>query len=184
MYYYLVASLPSLVQGEPPLFTPEDYRFKCQGVLTEEHRAELDRIIEGRLDELRTPFGQRWRDIETEIRNGAARVRAGREGIDESPYIEPVTACCVSIEHDVEHALSSGNPMEQEFALDRVRWKAVEELEGQDPFGLAPALGYAVKLRIAKRWADLSEEEGRKRVDTFVDTSTQEIMEAYKVEGL
>ena len=182
MYYYLVASLPPLVQGEPPPFTPEDYRFKCQGVLTEEHLAELDRIVEGHRNELRTPFGRRWRDMETSIRNVAARVRAGREGIDESPYIESVSACCVAVEHDVQHALSQGNPMEQEFALDRVRWNALDELSLEEPFGLAPALAYAVKLRIAKRWADLSEDEGRKTVKEFVDRNTQEIREAYKVE--
>ena len=42
-YQYLVSSLPALSLDAPPPFSPDEFRFKCQGVLAKADLAELDR---------------------------------------------------------------------------------------------------------------------------------------------
>ncbi len=181
MYYYLVASLPPLVLGTPAPFTPEEFRFNCQGVLSKPHLDELDAILAGNTRDSTEQFTMRWHDIDTEIRNVCARIRAGREGIDESPYTQSVTEYSVAVEHSVTDALSKANPMEQELALDRVRWRALEELGKENSFGLDAALAFALKLRIAMRWSKMTEEAGREYVEDFIHKNTHEIIEDYKV---
>ena len=60
----------------------------------------------------------------------------------------------------------------REQALDRCRWHVVEELALPDPFGLAAVLAFAIKLRIAERWAALNETVGERKVEDFIAAMT------------
>jgi hypothetical protein len=60
-YQYLVSSLPALSLEAPPPFAPAEFRFKCQGVLSEADLAELDLLLAGRAAEGARRFRGRGR---------------------------------------------------------------------------------------------------------------------------
>ena len=59
-YQYLVSSLPALSLEAPPPFSPDEFRFKCQGVLSKADLAELDLLLAGKSAEGRTAFSKAW----------------------------------------------------------------------------------------------------------------------------
>jgi len=167
-YYYLVASLPSLVLGEPPPLNMERLRFSCSTVLEPEDMAELERIAAGRDEECSGAFMQAWRDAEYQLRNAVAAVRAHRRNVEAQPHLREHRGFRVWIEKAVTDAFAKPNPAEREMALDRLRWQILDELSRQDPFGVGPVLAFALKLRMAERWARLDAAAGRRMLDGFV----------------
>jgi hypothetical protein len=73
----------------------------------------------------------------------------------------------------VTDAFTRINPLEQEAELDRARWVLADDLALTEPFGLAGILAFAVKLRIAERWAGFDEEKGRKNVEELILASAE-----------
>ena len=73
----------------------------------------------------------------------------------------------------VTDALARPTPLERTVELDRCRWHVAEDLARRDPFGISAVLAFAVKLRIAQRWAAMSDETGRARVEEEVRRNTE-----------
>ena len=167
-YTYLVASLPALSLEAPPPFSPEEFRFRCQGVLSDEDLAELDRLLAGQAESGRTEFAQAWAAADAQVRNAAARARSAKRGIEAKGYLHSHPGYAVWLDKDVADALAKANPLARELGLDGARWKFVEELALADAFGLPAVLAFAVKLMLAARWAALNEEAGRRRLEELV----------------
>jgi hypothetical protein len=53
--------------------------------------------------------------------------------------------------------------------LDRLRWRWAEQAARVDPFGMAAILGFALRLRLALRWAALREDSGRAAAAAFIE---------------
>jgi hypothetical protein len=59
--------------------------------------------------------------------------------------------------------------LQRERGLDKLRWKIAESLQGYDPMDVTVALAYAIKLKLAWRWANLNVETG---LTTFEQLTT------------
>lgn len=166
-HWYLVASLPYLRFGEKPPVTRDAFLAACAGWLGEEEQAVLQAGFENR-DPVDGGVAQCWWNSEVQLRDAVARVRARNRGTDAARFIRPHEGFSVSIEKMVVDAFTRPNPLEQEAELDRARWTLADELALNEPFGFSGVLAFAVKLRIAERWAGLDDAAGQAKVEKQV----------------
>ena len=165
--YYLIASLPTLDLETAPAITPDAFAQLCHEQLALAEADAAEALVAGR--EAPHPFVRDWRDRDTLLRNAAARQRAARRTTDPEPYQKPTSGCDLRIERDVEAAFQSADPLQRERQLDRIRWRVADELQGPDPMTPRAALAYAVKLRLACRWAALTPGAGRAAAARLLD---------------
>jgi len=173
-YYYLAASLPSLALGEDPPVSGGRFDELCR-----EHLCPADLRA---LEEMKTAFEQEpshgvvreWRNSETRLRNAAVTQRASRLRREAEPHLREQAGADLYTEKEATDAFARPNPLEREMALDRVRWRHADELAGYDPFDTRAILAYAIKLRLAERWAAMSDEEGSKKTEEIVNQTTNE----------
>ena len=168
LYPYLVSSLPALALAAPPPFTPEEFRFRCQGVLGQADLAELDLLLAGRSAEGRTAFSKAWAGGDAQIRNTAAKTRGARLGVEAKPFLKSHPGYAVWLDKEVTDALAKANPLDRELGLDGARWKFVEDLARNDATGLPAVLAFAVKLMLAARWTARQDEAGREWLEKLV----------------
>jgi len=167
--YYLVASLPTLVLGDPPPFSRQEMPTRCANMLSEEELVELQLFLEERESECTSDFVRRWHHADTQIRNAVARIRAGKLQAEARSYLRDHEGFDVSLEKAVTDAYARANPMEREQALDRCRWHVLDELVLRDPFEFSAVLAWAMKLRLVERWASLNDEDGRKSFEKLIE---------------
>ncbi|MBP7275829.1 MAG: DUF2764 family protein [Kiritimatiellae bacterium] len=172
MYTYLVASLPTLTFGEPPPWSPEDFLFRLDGVLGERERAQVAAILEDR-PVSGSAFADGWQARETQLRNAVARHRAAALNVDVRGTQRPHAGYDGYVAEMVTNSLARTPPLERAVELDRCRWHVAEDLARRDSFGISTVLAFAVKLRIAQRWAAMSDETGRARVEEEVRRNTE-----------
>lgn len=173
-YYYLVASLPLLERGDPPPMTADEFLFHCTGPLSTADWMELQHVIGGDAEHCTSEAGKRWFAADAQLRNAATRVRANRLGVDPGDFLEAHPGFDNRIEKAVTDAFAKPTPLEMETTLDTCRWRILEDMETDDPFGLGSVLAFAVKLSITRRWHDMSEEAGRARVEALIEDQTGE----------
>lgn len=171
-YHYLVASLPTLSFGAQHPFTSREFFTRCAGVLTTRDLAILEAVQQGRAAS-GNPFAEAWTAREIQLRNAVARSRGTRLGIDSRGFQREHAGYDVALAQAVTDALAQPTPLEREQALDRCRWRLADELALHDPFGLGVVLAFAVKLRIAERWAGLTEAAGQRTLDEMIQTMTR-----------
>ncbi len=167
-YNYLVASLPALSLDAPPPYTPDEFRFHCQGVLSEGDLAELDLLLAGQAAEGHAAFSRQWAAGDAQIRNTAARMRGAKLGVEAKPFLHSHPGYAVWLDKEVTDALAKPSPLVREMGLDAARWNFVEELALADPTGLPAVLAFAVKLMLVVRWAAMEEDAGRERLEELV----------------
>jgi len=182
-YYYLVASLPPVALGDPPPWPPRKFLFHCQGALAQDDWTELSLLTEARPAEGASDFAAWWLALDTQIRNIQARMRAARLHIEARPFIRMHTGYDVTVAQAVMDAMNRTQPLEREMALDRCRWNALDERILGDRFGFDEIMAYALRLRLMERWARLSDEEGLKRVETFITDNVDESIELERLGG-
>ena len=181
-YYYLISSLPGISIDAKPAINLADFRASCADQLSPGDQQALEVILEPpALPEAQShPFVAQWHARETQLRNASARLRAAKRQIDAGEYIRTHTGFDVGLEESVDDAFAQATPLAREQALDRVRWRVLDELTGSDPFSAAAVFAYGVKLRISERWASLDAETGQAKIgaalanseDEAVDTAT------------
>lgn len=171
-HWYLVASLPYLRFGEKPPVNCAAFLAACTGRLAEEDVAVLQAALDNRCSP-DSEVARRWWNGEVELRNAVVRVRARSRGTDPASFIRLHSGFSVSIEKMVTDAFARTNPLEREAELDRARWVQADDLALTAPFGFAAVFAFAVKLRIAERWAGLDEEAGRKNVEEMILASAE-----------
>lgn len=170
-HWYLVASLPYLRFGEKPPVSRSAFLAACGNWLAEEELAVLRAVLENR-DPAGGGAAGRWWNGEVQLRDAVARVRARNRSADAARFIRPHEGFSASIEKAVTDAFTRSNPLEQEAELDRARWELADELALTAPFGFPGILAFAVKLRIAERWAGLSDVSGQQKVEEFIEQAT------------
>ena len=177
-YYYLVATLPSLTFGTPPELSFDAFRTLCAEHLSPGDTAVFDRAFGEDPDSCSHPFVARLRERDRQIRNATARARAARRSADATPFLREHTGYDVHTENAVGSAFAQGTPLQRETALDRLRWDAIEEFQGHDPFSMTALLAYGFRLRIAERWAAMDEETGTRTLDVLMKNLMDEPMAA------
>jgi len=168
-YYYFAASLPVISMDTAPDLTLDEFREQCELHLTDRHRAAVENLLDDSPDEAPCTFTLQWRSRETQLRNAIARHRASRRNQDVGPYLKDHDGFEADVDDEVDTAFASPTPLDRELAFERLRWNAIEEIEGLDEFSIDAILGYALKLRIAHRWAAMDEESGQSRADELIN---------------
>ena len=181
MSFYLVAGLPMLDMDEAPPWTPEEFNVQCEGVLEPDDARELRCFVEDRAQEGQSDFARWWADLDTQIRNTLARLRAARLGVDARSWQRMHSGFDVTVEQGVLDAMQHANPRERELGLDRCRWAALDDRTAAHPFGFETVCAYALRLRILQRWAGLDAETGRERIETFIAEQTNQALEPERI---
>ena len=172
-YWYLVSSLPHLRFGDKSPMSAEAFRAACIGWVADDELALIDAALEN-CEPTLTGCAAAWWNGEVQLRDALVRVRAKNRGTDASSFIKPHDGFSVTIEKMVTDAFTRPDPLEQEMELDRARWSLVDELAVVAPFAFPAVLAFAVKVRIAERWAGMDEETGSENVEELILTATSE----------
>ena len=167
-YYYFAASLPALSPDAPPPFTAAAVLEACRQHLSAADAAEAARLLAGPGEPGISPFGRAWHDRETLLRNAVARIRAARLKTDAAPHLRPAAGYDAAAERAAADAFARPTPSEREKALDRFRWRTLDELAAGGLFSSAAVLAYGLRLRIVERWASLDKARGRAAADAWV----------------
>ena len=167
-YYYYMASLPSLSMDEPPPVSSAEFMRNCQRLLEPRDWSALSRLMQpGESGKSSRPFIRRWRDAEASMQNTTARMRGARLKRDATQYMHAEEQFDASAEQAALDAFSRRDPAAREESLDRFRWRQIEMLAGTDMFSVDALFAYALKLRIAERWASFDREKGRRRMEAI-----------------
>lgn len=170
-YYYLSASLPLLVFGDPPPLSAAAFLERCAEHLEPAHFSVMSLLLAG--EPVGHPFGEAWMDADTDIRNAAARARATRLNRDAAPMLRGQKDIRVFVRDAVAEAFAAATPLDRERALDRLRWRLLDELAGFDPFAPEAMFAYGLKLRLAEKWARLDGDAGRRALDAAVEAGAR-----------
>lgn len=164
-YFFLIASLPGLSLDAPPTLTVGKFRKMCEGWLTERELSAVDEVLTANESRSHNPFLLRWRDRETQLRNAVVRQRAAKLSVDPESHLRDHGAVEAATEKLVSNIFMRQPTLGRELELDRHRWQIVDEVAGHDPYRLSGILAYALKLRIAERWAHMDERRGREALE-------------------
>ncbi len=174
-HWYLVSSLPHLRLGEKPPMSAEVFRAACAGHLSADEMPAIEAALENR--EPSAGIASRQWNAEVQLRDAVIRLRAKNRGVDAAPFLKAHDGFSVAIEKRVTDAFARPDPLEQELALDRARWNLSDELALTEPFGFPGVLAFAIKVRIAERWAALDEDTGKETVEKLILSATTEDVE-------
>ncbi len=164
-YPYLVASLPVLDMDMDPPITLDRFLFEAKGVLSETDDAELHCLLADESESCTSRFAAQWFEFEFDLRHRIAAVRAGRLGIDPRAAVPYQASGDAVTRRAVLDAFAKTNPLERELQIDQTRWRYLEELGKQEPFGFAAVLAFALQLRLAHRWTGMSVGAGTNSLD-------------------
>jgi hypothetical protein len=163
VFTYLLASLPTLSLDEAPKVSRDDFLVLCERFVSAEEQADLEAVFTPDDPDKappNTPVAATWQAWETQWRNAIARQRAARRRLEASPYVRSHPGYRVDIPLAVAEAYTKETPLSRELALDELRWRLLDDLALQDPWGFAALYAYAVKLQLAWRWAGFSDDAG------------------------
>jgi hypothetical protein len=177
-YYFLVASLPMLSMEEAPPFSAETFEATCAEHLSARDAEALSLILAQDMDtKAAHPFVTTWRETETQLRNAVVAARAARHKQDPDEYLREQSGFSATLQHAVTEAFARENPLDRERLLDRFRWKQSDDLAGMNPFSSDAMLAYALKLKLAARWATMDTDKGNETAEAILQkrpTSTTE----------
>lgn len=164
--YALIASLPTLSLDMPPAISGEKFLQACESGLSIADDGVVRTLFNGvsPAEFHGGGFISRWSDVDTQIRNAVVARRAAKLGTDGSTWLRPAHGCAVWLRDGVEDAFQEQDPLDREKALDRLRWCALEELQGPDPMALDAVFAYAVKLALVLKWHRYSETQGSEKL--------------------
>lgn len=167
--YYLIASLPALDMEHAPVLTSDAFDVLCREHLAPADAAAAAALATGEPSD--HPYARAWHNLETLVRNAIARQRALRQSADIAQHQRPASGYDVRLERAVEEAFQAPDPLQRERQLDALRWRLAEELQGLDPLDVRVVLAYALKMRLAGRWAARTFEAGRIVADALTNVT-------------
>ena len=138
---YIVSSLPALQFDAPAPIEWEKFVEACGG---------------------KVPECDKWRDLETQLRNAVAEARGGAK------YARPAAGCSLYWRGRVAACFLEKDVAQRDRLLDKVWWDAAEELTPPaSPLGRGALATYAVRLRIAIKRSAISKERGGAAFDAI-----------------
>jgi hypothetical protein len=149
----------------------QEFRAQCAEHLSAEDVAAVEAVWEED-GGARHPALAAWGERDTEIRNAIARIRARHLQTDAARYLREHEDVDVSIEKAVTDAFNMGTPMDREHSIDELRWRIIDELTGVNEFDGAAIVAYALKLKLAERWAALNVERGQEQLERLMRPRT------------
>ena len=138
---YIVSSLPALQFDAPAPIEWEKFIEACGG---------------------KVPECDKWRDLETQLRNAVAEARGGAK------YARPAAGCSLYWRGRVAACFQEKDVAQRDRLLDKVWWDAAAELTPPaSPLGRGALATYAVRLRIAIKRSAISKERGGAAFDAI-----------------
>ncbi|WP_295102643.1 DUF2764 family protein [uncultured Candidatus Kuenenia sp.] len=174
-YYYLVASLIPLTLEGDVSFTPREFFESCKNMLASQDRKDLEYVIDGRPESARHAFVRKWLSAENQLKNALAAARSARLNIDSHQFLRGDKKIDINAAKIVAEALSKHNPLDKERALDKYRWKLLDDMARADFFGMSSIFSYVIKLKLIMRWKSLNDEKGREVLEKLIVTNSGEI---------
>ena len=142
---YIVASLPPLEFGASAPMTWERFESLSDGML------------------LCSSGLEKWRDIETQLRNAVAESRGGAD------KKRPAKGCSLYWRNRILACFQEKDVAKRDEMIDRAWWDAAGELTPpSSPLGSGALATYAVRLQIALRRAKISRDAGTAVFDRLV----------------
>jgi hypothetical protein len=142
--------------------------------LTEEDLSDFKTILENVPEKAKSNFIKKWFSLDTQLRNALARKRASNKGVESLSEQREHEGFDVYVEKTASEAMNRENPAEREMVLDKFRWKTIDEMTEENPYDSGAVFGFALKFKIASRWAERKAEKGRNKVKSFVKEALQE----------
>ncbi len=170
---YLIASLPPLALDGPAPLSMERFLAACREQLGEKTTAGIEAALA--CVPSSHPVAERWRDLETQLRNASAAERARLAGQDPSKWRRPAEGCALYWTNRVTAAFQEKDPAKRERLLDQVRWDAAGELTpAASPLSAAAAFTYAIRLAISIRRTALVTDAGNEVFNRLTAASAPE----------
>jgi len=156
---YLIASLPALALDGPAPLTLERFLAACREQLGEKTTAGIEAALA--CAPSGHPVAERWRDLETQLRNAAAAERARLAGQDPAKWRRPAEGCALYWTNRVTAAFQEKDPLKRETLLDRIWWDAAGELTPvASPLSRGALETYAIRLRLVLKRSRIAKEAG------------------------
>ncbi len=174
-YYYLVASLVPLTLDGDVSSTPEGFFELCKNMLTSQDRKDLEYVINGQPEYARHPFVRKWLRSENQLKNAIVVARTARLNIDSHQFLRGNEEIDIKDAKAITGALNKQYPLEKELALDKYRWKLLDEMANDDFFGMPSIFSYVLKLKLIMRWKSLNDEKGRDVLEKLFERKSKEI---------
>jgi len=163
-YYYLMAQLPSLLFEQKPPMSSEDFKTLAESLLN-----EADATLLGHLSI--DPFPQAdgnsanteiapstgcsfidgWREWERAFRLNLAKHRAAHLKRENTGAVEPPFVPADAAAAAAKAVAGENSPLDAEIHIDRARWNAIENLEGNVYFHRNNIFAYYLKLLLLER---------------------------------
>ncbi len=170
---FLIASLPSPALDGPAPITMERFLDACRDQLGEKATAGIEAALA--CAPSGHPIAERWRDLETQLRNAAAAERARIAGQDPAKWRRPAEVCAIFWTNRVTAAFQEKDPAKRDRLLDQIRWDAAGELTpAASPLSAAAAFTYAIRLAISIRRSALGVEAGNEVFNRLTSASSPE----------
>jgi hypothetical protein len=108
---------------------------------------------------LHSPFLREWVGYEVALRNGIAARRAQDLGLEGGSFALAPELARGDVIRDIAEwvTAASDNPLSGQRALDRARWRWLDENTGHYSFKDDEIAAYAARLVLARRWARINE---------------------------
>ena len=156
---YLIASFPALSLDGPAPLSMERFLAACREQLGAKTAASIEAALA--CAPSNHPVAERWRDLETQLRNASAAERARLAGQDPAKWRRPAEGCALYWTNRITAAFQEKDPAKRERMLDQVRWDAAGELTpAASPLSTAAAFTYAIRLAISIRRTALVTDAG------------------------
>ncbi len=168
-YYYTVSSLPYLRYEEAPPFSREEFLRLCAVEVRGRDMEVLENASIYRPEPVEPSCRvlDRWVEWEGSLRDALVGLRASRLGVDGGKFVKgfPVASDTLGV---AKAAVSKDDPMEAEEALNRARWRFLDDLEGRFFFDVNRLVAYLLKLELLLRMGTFEEEKGKERLESLV----------------
>jgi len=166
-YYYLISSLSMPVLGEKLPQTLESFMDSCSNWLPDSEYRELEKIslIPDYERLSKNKLVNQWKNWETCLRNRFAKIRSDNLQKNASTFLQEEKDVFSEIDKGVQEAYSAENPMLKEKALDKLRWKELDNMESGNKFNLAILCIYKLRLMLSEKWIARESEQGERNLE-------------------
>lgn len=176
-YYYLSASLPTLIFNQSPPLSLESFISQCEQQMAADDFRKMQQALTNQQpkDPVPTDIYGRWIAFNRGFKNEMAYFRAKRAGKDPQKYLRGERKPYPQFTDAIAHAAKAEDPLSAERILDEVRFEYLEQLAAGQFMNFEYLLTYGLKLKMMTRYARIGSPLGEevfnslKQIDIKLD---------------
>lgn len=159
-YYYLVSSLPMLQLGSAPALSVDAFLAACRAALPPDSYAALAAVSLEPSAAACCPAHGEWLVWEVFLRNALVRLRAAALQMAADEWLRPEPEVFPADRRRLEEIARMSDVAARERALDDLRWQRLDAVILGREFRFDALVVYKLRLLLATRWAQRSDELG------------------------